>query len=167
MKFYELSQEVQDRVVEREVDMRTSNLDWLEDLYPIINEKINEEYGLVFEDGFDVNMCVQEFELEARNIVWSTWTTLDKYFLADHFGLNGDLSEVELPVSPRGKVRLTINDYETEGFEEFESDCTRLLAEIKDSILQIVDYYYYLMTDYSYVANSLWEEEYTVDGNFM
>lgn len=43
MKFYELPQEVQEMLVERQRDYITSCMDWLEDLFPLINSKINEE----------------------------------------------------------------------------------------------------------------------------
>lgn len=71
MKFYELSQEAQDRVVENQRDYVTSCMDWLEDLFPLINNKVNEEYGRLFSEPFDALMNIQEFECP-HNLIWST-----------------------------------------------------------------------------------------------
>ena len=61
MKFYELSQKMQDMLVERQRDYVTTCMDWLEDLYPVINDKVNEEYGCLLTAPFDPLMNVQEF----------------------------------------------------------------------------------------------------------
>lgn len=77
MKFWELSQEVQDRVVERQRNYVTSCMDWLEDLFPLINDRVNEEYGRIFTEPFDALMNIQIIEWP-HNIVWSTtYTELD------------------------------------------------------------------------------------------
>lgn len=39
MKFYELPQATQDMLVERQRDYVTSCMDWLEDLFPLINDR--------------------------------------------------------------------------------------------------------------------------------
>ncbi|WP_299917503.1 hypothetical protein [uncultured Megasphaera sp.] len=74
MKFWELSQEVQEIVVERQRDYITSCMDWLEDLFPLINDRVNEEYGRIFSEPFDALMTIQEFEWP-QNLIWSTTHT--------------------------------------------------------------------------------------------
>lgn len=106
MKFYELSQEVQDRVVERQRNYVTSCMDWLEDLFPLINDRVNEEYGRIFTEPFDALMNIQEFEWP-HNIVWSTtYTELDLAVFEEALGVNVPSYNARLEVSPNGRVWL-------------------------------------------------------------
>ncbi len=163
MKFYELSQEVQDMLVERQRDYITTCMDWLEDLYPLINDRVNEEYGAIFAEPFDTLMNVQEFEWP-HNLVWSTtYTELDLAVFEEVLGVNVPNYDARLEVSPNGRVWLYFGDYQAKGWEEFELACTKVLAEVKDLILDIVSEYYELYTSTDYIESQLWNEDFTTD----
>lgn len=165
MKFYELSQEVQDRVVERQRDYVTTCMDWLEDLYPVINDKVNDEYGRIFSEPFDALMNIQEFEWP-HNLVWSTtYTSLDLAVFEEVLGVNVPNYNARLEVSPNGRVGLFFGEYQADSsWREFEDACTKILAEVKDVIIDIVSEYYYEATSTAYIESQLWDEDF--DENF-
>lgn len=166
MKFYELSQEVQDMLVERQRDYITSCMDWLEDLFPMINDRVNEEYGRIFSEPFDALMNIQEFEWP-HNIVWSTtYTNLDLAVFEEALGVNVPDYNARLEVSSNGRVWLFFGDYQTKGWEEFEEACTKVLAEVKDLILDIVSEYYEEATSTAYIESQLWNEDFKENGDF-
>lgn len=161
MKFYELSQATQDMLVERQRDYVTSCMDWLEDLFPLINDRVNEEYGRIFTEPFDALMNIQEFEWP-NNIVWSpTYTDLDLAVFEEVLGVNVPSYDARLEVSPNGRVWLYFGDYQADSsWREFEDDCTKVLAEVKDVILDIVSEYYEEATSTAYIEAQLWNEEF-------
>lgn len=162
MKFYELSQNMQDLLVERQRDYITTCMDWLEDLYPLINDRVNEEYGRIFSEPFDALMNIQEFEWP-HNLVWSTtYTELDLAVLEEVLGVNVHNYDARLEVSPNGRVWLFFGDYQADSsWRKFEDDCTALLAEVKELILDIVSEYYELYTSTDYIESNLWDDDFT------
>ena len=162
MKFYELSQRMQDLLVERQRDYVTTCMDWLEDLYPLINDRVNEEYGRIFSEPFDTLMCVQEFEWP-HGLVWSTiYTSLDLAVFEEVLGVNVPNYDARLEVSPNGRVWLYFGDYQADSsWREFEEACTELLAEVKELILDIVSDYYELYTSTAYIESQLWDDDFT------
>lgn len=166
MKFYELPQEVQDLLVERQRDYITSCMDWLEDLFPMINDRVNEEYGRIFSEPFDALMNIQEFEWP-HNIVWSTtYTDLDLAVFEEALGVNVPSYDARIEVSPNGRVWLFFGDYQAKGWEDFESACTKVLAEVKELILDIVSEYYEEATSTAYIESQLWDEDFKPNGDF-
>ena len=164
MKFYELSQEMQDMLVERQRDYITTCMDWLEDLYPVINDKVNEEYGRLFTEPFDTLMNVQEFEWP-HNLIWSdTYLELDLAVFEEVLGVNVLNYDARLEVSPNGRVRLYFGDYQANSsWRKFEDACTELLVEVKELILDIVSDYYELFTSTDFIENQLWYDDFTTD----
>ena len=162
MKFYKLSQRMQDMLVERQRDYITTCMDWLEDLYPLINDRVNEEYGRIFSEPFDTLMCVQEFEWP-HNLVWSTtYTELDIAVFSEALGVNVPRYNARLEVSPNGRVWLYFGDYKAvSSWREFEDACTKVLAEVKELILDIVSDYYELYTSTDYIESQLWDDDFT------
>lgn len=162
MKFYELSQRMQDMLVERQRDYITTCMDWLEDLFPLINDRVNEEYGRIFSEPFDALMNIQEFEWP-HNLVWSTtYTSLDLAVFEEALGVNVLNYDARLEVSSNGRVWLYFGDYQADSsWRKFEDDCTELLAEVKELILDIVSEYYELYTSTSYIEDQLWYDDFT------
>lgn len=162
MKFYELPQEMQDLLVERQRDYITSCMDWLEDLFPLINDRVNEEYGCIFAEPFDALMNIQEFEWP-HNLVWSaTYTSLDLAVFEEVLWVNVPNYNARLEVSPNGRVWLFFGNYQADSsWRKFEDDCTELLAEVKELILDIVSEYYELYTSTSYIESQLWDDDFT------
>ena len=162
MKFYELSQRMKDMLVERQRDYITTCMDWLEDLYPLINARVNEEYGRIFSEPFDALMNIQEFEWP-HNLVWSTtYTSLDLAVFEEVLGVNVPNYDARLEVSPNGRVWLYFGDYQADSsWRKFEDDCTALLAEVKELILDIVSDYYELYTSTDYIESNLWDDDFT------
>ena len=162
MKFYELSQRMQDMLVERQRDYITTCMDWLEDLYPVINDKVNEEYGRLFSEPFDALMNIQEFEWP-HNLVWSdTYVELDLAVFEEVLGVNVLNYDARLEVSPNGRVWLYFGDYPADSsWRKFEDACTELLAEVKELILGIVSDYYELYTSTDYIEDQLWYDDFT------
>lgn len=114
MKFYELPQATQDMLVERQRDYVTSCMDWLEDLFPLINDRVNEEYGRIFTEPFDALMNIQEFEWP-HNIVWSTtYTELDLEVFSEALGVFVPSYNARLELSPNGRVRLFFGEYQAD-----------------------------------------------------
>lgn len=166
MKFYELSQEVQDMLVERQRDYVTSSMDWLGDLFSMINDRVNEEYGRIFSEPFDALMNIQEFEWP-HNIVWSTtYTDLDLAVFEEVFGVNVPNYDARLEVSPNGRVWLFFGDYQAKGWEEFEAACTKVVEEVKELILDIVSEHYEEATSTAYIESQLWNEDFKSNGDF-
>lgn len=167
MKFYELSQQVQDRVVERQRDYVTSCMDWVEDLYPIINDRVNEEYGRIFSEPFDALMSIQEFEWP-HNLVWSdTYVELDLEAFEEILGVNVPDYNARLEVTPNGRVWLYFGEYQANSsWAGFEAACTKILAQVKELILDIVSEYYEEFTSDSYIASQLWDEDFKPNGDF-
>ena len=161
MKFYELSQGMQDMLVERQRDYVTTCMDWLEDLYPLINDRVNEEYGRIFAEPFDTLMCVQEFEWP-HNLIWSdTYLELDLAVFEEGLGVNVP-NDARLEVSSNGRVWLYFGDYQADSsWREFEDACTKILAEVKELILDIVSEYYEEATSTAYIESQLWDEDFT------
>ena len=161
MKFYELPQEMQDMLVERQRNYVTSCMDWLEDLFPLINDRVNEEYGRIFSEPFDALMNIQEFEWP-HNIVWSTtYTELDLAVFSEALGVFVPSYNARLEVSPNGRVWLYFGDYQADSsWREFEDACTKVLAEVKDVILDIVSEYYEEVTSTAYIESQLWNEDF-------
>lgn len=161
MKFYELSQEMQDILVERQRDYVTSCMDWLEDLFPLINDRVNEEYGRIFTEPFDALMNIQEFEWP-NNLVWTpTYTELDLAVFSEALGVFVPSYDARLEVSPNGRVWLYFGDYQADSsWREFEDACTKVLAEVKDVILDIVSEYYEEATSTAYIESQLWDEDF-------
>lgn len=161
MKFYELSQRIQDMLVERQRDYFTTCMDWLEDLFPLINDRVNEEYGRLFSEPFDTLMNVQEFEWP-HNLIWSdTYVELDLAVFEEVLGVNVLNYDARLEVSPNGRVWLYFGDYQADSsWREFEDACTKLLKEVKELILDIVSEYYELCTSTSYIESQLWNEDF-------
>ena len=164
MKFYELPQEVQDMLVERQRDYVTTCMDWLEDLYPVINDKVNDEYGRLFTEPFDTLMNVQEFEWP-HNLIWSdTYLELDLAVFEEVLGVNVLNYDARLEVSPNGRVWLYFGGYQAgPGWRKFEDSCTELLAEVKELILDIVSDYYELYTSTDFIEDQLWYDDFTTD----
>ena len=164
MKFYELPQKMQDMLVERQRDYFTTCMDWLEELYPVINDKVNEDYGRLFTEPFDTLMNVQEFEWP-HNLIWSdTYLELDLAVFEEVLGVNVLNYDARLEVSPNGRVWLYFGDYQAgSGWRKFEDACTELLAEVKELILDIVSEYYEEYTSTSYIESQLWNEDFTTD----
>lgn len=164
MKFYELPQATQDMLVERQRDYVTSCMDWLEDLFPLINDRVNEEYGRIFTKPFDALTNIQEFEWP-HNIVWSpTYTDLDLEVFSEALGVFVPSYNARLEVSSNGRVWLFFGDYQAKGWEDFEEGCTKILAEVKDVILDIVSEYYEEATSTAYIESQLWDEDF---GDFV
>ena len=164
MKFYELSQEMQDMLVERQRDYITTCMDWLEELYPLINDRVNEEYGCLFTEPFDTLMNVQEFEWP-HNLIWSdTYLELDLAVFVEVLGVNVPNYDARLEVSPNGRVWLYFGDYQADSsWRKFEDACTELLAEVKELILDIVSDYYELYTSTDFIEAQLWYDDFTTD----
>lgn len=164
MKFYELPERMKDMLVERQRDYFTTCMDWLEDLYPVINDKVNEEYGRLFSEPFDTLMNVQEFEWP-HNLVWSdTYVELDLAVFEEVLGVHVLNYDARLEVSPNGRVWLYFGDYQAgSGWRKFEDACTELLAEVKELILNIVSDYYELYTSTSYIEDQLWYDDFATD----
>ena len=162
MKFYELSQEMQDMLVERQRDYITTCMDWLEELYPLINDRVNEEYGCLFTEPFDTLMNVQEFEWP-HNLIWSdTYLELDLAVFEEVLGVNVPNYDARLEVSPNGRVWLYFGDYQADSsWRKFEDACTELLAEVKELILDIVSDYYELYTSTDFIEDQLWYDDFT------
>lgn len=167
MKFYELPQATQDMLVERQRDYVTSCMDWLEDLFPLINDRVNEEYGRIFTEPFDALMNIQEFEWP-HNIVWSTtYTELDLAVFSEALGVFVPSYNARLEVSPNGRVWLFFGEYQADSsWREFEDACTKILAEVKDVILDIVSEYYEEVTSTAYIESQLWDEDFKSNGDF-
>lgn len=167
MKFYELPQATQDMLVERQRDYVTSCMDWLEDLFPLINDRVNEEYGRIFTEPFDALMNIQEFEWP-HNIVWSTtYTELDLAVFSEALGVFVPSYNARLEVSPNGRVWLFFGEYQADSsWREFEDACTKILAEVKDVILDIVSEYYEEATSTAYIESQLWDEDFKPNGDF-
>lgn len=167
MKFYELPQEMQDLLVERQRDYITSCMDWLEDLFPLINDRVNEEYGCIFAEPFDALMNIQEFEWP-HNLVWSaTYTSLDLAVFEEVLWVNVPNYNARLEVSPNGRVWLFFGNYQADSsWRKFEDDCTELLAEVKELILDIVSEYYEEATSTAYIESQLWNEDFKPNGDF-
>ena len=161
MKFYELPQATQDMLVERQRDYVTSCMDWLEDLFPLINDRVNEEYGRIFTEPFDALMNIQEFEWP-NNIVWyPTYTELDLAVFSEALGVFVPSYDARLEVSPNGRVWLYFGDYQADSsWREFEDACTKILIEVKDVILDIVSEYYEEATSTAYIESQLWNEDF-------
>ena len=161
MKFYELPQEMQDMLVERQRDYVTSCMDWLEDLFPLINDRVNEEYGRIFSEPFDALMNIQEFEWP-HNLVWSTtYTELDLAVFSEALGVFVPNYDARLEVSPNGRVWLYFGDYQADSsWRKFEDDCTKVLVEVKELILDIVSEYYEEATSTAYIESQLWDEDF-------
>lgn len=168
MKFYELPQTTQDMLVERQRDYVTSCMNWLEDLFPLINDRVNEEYGRIFTEPFDALMNIQEFEWP-HNIVWSTtYTELDLAVFSEALGVFVPSYNARLEVSPNGRVRLFFGEYQADSsWREFEDACTKILAEVKDVILDIVSEYYEEATSTAYIESQLWDEDFKPNGDFV
>ena len=166
MKFYELSQTTQDMLVERQRDYITSSMDWLEDLYPLINDRVNEEYGRIFPEPFDALMTIQEFEWP-NNLIWSdTYLDLDLAVFEEVLGVNVLNYDARLEVSPNGRVWLYFGDYQADSsWREFEDACTKLMEEVKDVILDIVAGYYYEATSTAFIESQLWDEDFDEDSD--
>ena len=164
MKFYELPQEMQDMFVERQRDYITTCMDWLEELFPVINDKVNEEYGRIFSEPFDALMNIQEFDYP-HNLVWSdTYLELDLAVFEEVLGVNVLNYDARLEVSPNGRVRLYFGDYQANSsWRKFEDACTELLAEVKELILDIVSDYYELFTSTDFIEDQLWYDDFTTD----
>ena len=162
MKFYELPDRMKDMLVGRQQDYITTCMDWLEDLYPVINDKVNEEYGCIFAGPFDTLMCVQEFEWP-HNLVWSTtYTELDLAVFEEVLGVHILNHNARLEVSPNGRVWLYFGDYQADSsWRKFEDACTELLAEVKELILDIVSDYYELYTSTDFIESQLWDDDFT------
>ena len=162
MKFYELSPKMQEMLVERQRDYITTCMDWLEDLYPLINDRVNEEYGAIFAESFDALMNIQEFEWP-NNLVWSTtYTELDLAVFEEVLWVRVPNYDARLEVSPNGRVWLYFGDYQADSsWRKFEDDCTALLAEVKELILDIVSEYYELYTSTSYIESNFWDDDFT------
>lgn len=162
MKFYELSQRMKDMLVERQRDYITTCMDWVEDLYPLINDRVNEEYGAIFAEPFDALMNIQEFEWP-HNLVWSTtYTELDLAVLEEVLWVKVPNYDARLEVSPNGRVWLYFGDYQADSsWRKFEDDCTALLAEVKELILDIVSEYFELYTSTDYIESCLWDDDFT------
>lgn len=162
MKFYELSQRMQDMLVERQRDYFTTCMDWLEELYPLIDDRVNEEYGRLFSEPFDTLMSIQEFEWP-HNLVWSdTYIKLDLAVFEEVLDVHVPNYDPRLEVSPNGRVWLYFEDYQADSsWRGFEEDCTKLLAEVKELILDIVSEYYELYTSTSYIESQLWCADFT------
>lgn len=162
MKFYELSQRMKDMLVERQRDYFTTCMDWLEDLFPLINDRVNEEYGRIFTEPFDALMNIQEFEWP-NNLVWSTtYTELDLAVFSEALGVFVPSYDARLEVSPNGRVWLYFGDYQADSsWREFEDACTKVLAEVKDVILDIVSEHYEEVTSTAYIESQLWDEDFT------
>ncbi|WP_299917500.1 hypothetical protein [uncultured Megasphaera sp.] len=69
-------------------------------------------------------------------------------------------------MSPNGRVWLFFGDYQAKGWEDFESACTKVLAEVKDLILDIVSEYYEEATSTAYIESQLWDEDFKENGDF-
>ena len=164
MKFYEFRQDMQDMLVERQRDYITTCMDWLEELFPVINDKVNEEYGRIFSEPFDALMNIQEFEYP-HNLVWSdTYLELDLAVFEEVLGVNVLNYDARLEVSPNGRVRLYFGDYQANSsWRKFEDACTELLAEVKELILDIVSDYYELFTSTDFIEDQLWYDDFTTD----
>ena len=161
MKFYELPQKIQDMLVERQRDYVTTCMDWLEDLFPLINDRVNEEYGRIFVEPFDALMNIQEFEWP-HNLVWSTtYTSLDLAVFEEALGVNVLNYDARLEVSSNGRVWLYFGEYQARGWEDFEVACTKVLVEVKELILDIVSEYYEEYTSTAYIESQLWDEDFT------
>lgn len=167
MKFYELSQRMKDMLVERQRDYITTCMDWLEDLYPLINDRVNEEYGAIFAEPFDALMNIQEFEWP-NNLVWSTtYTELDLAVFEEVLWVNVPNHDARLEVSPNGRVWLFFGDYQADSsWRKFEDACTELLAEVKELILDIVSEYYEEYTSTAYIESLLWDKDFKPNGDF-
>lgn len=161
MKFYELAQDVQEKLVNRQRDYVTSCMDWLEDLFPLINDRVNEEYGRIFTEPFDALMNIQEFEWP-NNLVWSpTYTELDLAVFSEALGVFVPSYNARLEVSPNGRVWLYFGDYQANSsWREFEDACTKILTEVKDVILDIVSEHYEEATSTAYIESQLWNEDF-------
>ena len=162
MKFYELSQSMQEILVERQRDYVTTCMDWLEDLFPLINDRVNEEYGRIFTEPFDALMAIQEFEWP-NNIVWSpTYTELNLTVFEEVLGVNVLNYNAHLELSPNGRVWLFFGDYQANSsWREFEDACTKVLEEVKAVILDIVSEYYEEFTSTAYIESQLWDDDFT------
>ena len=162
MKFYELPQEMQEMLVERQRDYITTCMDWLEDLFPLINDRVNEEYGRIFSEPFDALMNIQEFEWP-HNLIWSdTYLELDLAVFEEVLGVNVLNYDARLEVSPNGRVWLYFGDYQAgPGWRKFEDACTEVLVEVKELILDIVSEYYEEYTSTAYIESQLWHEDFT------
>ena len=162
MKFYELSQEMQEMLVKRQRDYVTTCMDWLEDLYPVINDKVNDKYGRLFTEPFDTLMNVQEFEWP-HNLIWSdTYLELDLAVFEEVLGVNVLNDDARLEVSSNGRVWLYFGDYQADSsWRKFEDACTELLAEVKELILDIVSDYYELYTSTDFIEDQLWYDDFT------
>ena len=162
MKFYELPQEMQEMLVERQRDYITTCMDWLEDLYPVINDKVNDKYGRLFTEPFDTLMNVQEFEWP-HNLIWSdTYLELDLAVFEEVLGVNVLNYDARLEVSSNGRVWLYFGDYQADSsWRKFEDACTELLAEVKELILNIVSDYYELYTSTDFIEDQLWYDDFT------
>ena len=162
MKFYELSQRMKDMLVDRQRDYITTSMDWLEDLYPLINDRVNEEYGRLFTEPFNTLMNVQEFEWP-HNLIWSdTYLELDLAVFEEVLGVNVLNYDARLEVSPNGRVWLYFGDYQAgSGWRKFEDACTELLAEVKELILDIVSEYYEEYTSTDFIESQLWDDDFT------
>ena len=164
MKFYELAPDVQEKLVNRQMDYVTSCMDWLEDLFPLINDKVDEEYGRLFSEPFDALMNIQEWEWP-HNIVWSTtYTELDLAVFSEVLGVFVPSYNARLELASNGRVWLFFGECLADSsWREFEDDCTKLMAEVKGFILDIVSEYYYEVTSTAYIESQLWDEDFESD----
>lgn len=70
-------------------------------------------------------------------------------------------------MSPNGRVWLFFGEYQADSsWREFEDACTKILAEVKDVILDIVSEYYEEVTSTAYIESQLWEEDFKPNGDF-
>ena len=64
-------------------------------------------------------------------------------------------------MSPNGRVWLFFGEYQADSsWREFEDACTKILAEVKDVILDIVSEYYEEATSTAYIESQLWDEDF-------
>jgi hypothetical protein len=164
MKFYELAPDVQEKLVNRQRDYVTSCMDWLEDLYPVITDRVNEEYGRIFTEPFDALMTIQEFEWP-NNLIWSTtYTELNLDVFSEALGVFVPSYNARLELASNGRVWLFFGECQADSsWREFEDACTKLMAEVKDFILDIVSEFYEEFTSTAYIESQLWDEDFESD----
>lgn len=136
-------------------------------MFPLINDRVNEEYGRIFTEPFDALMNIQEFEWP-HNIVWSTtYTELDLAVFSEALGVFVPSYNARLELSPNGRVRLFFGEYQADSsWREFEDACTKIMTEVKDVILDIVSEYYEEATSTAYIESPLWDEDFKSNGDF-
>ena len=127
----------------------------------MINDRVNEEYGRIFTDPFDALINIQECPWP-NHLAWSpTYTELDLAVFSEVLGVFVPSYNARLEVSPNGRVWLYFGDYQADSsWRKFEDACTKVLAEVKDVILDIVSEYYEEVTSTSYIESQLWNEDF-------